>query len=367
MPDEASPAAPVTTTAPAPATPPAAAQAAAPAQPAASAPSSSAAPSSSLNYEEALKGFEDAGLPAGQGIAQPKKPAAAATAVEPVAPNAGPRAEKLSQITDLETREALTKMSNKAFDKFHDIALKLQNGEYVPRAELVALETKANEAKQLRYFDHEEGYKLTPEYRAIESKVNLATGERDFWAHQLAAAHAGQPVQWLNPPNDKGEITVGTEQYDPKANPNIIAQINKNMTSAEIRLQGLSGEIGKLPAQHKTEYTKFTTGFSQTNDALFKNVTNPVFKSKFAAHMKTVPAALQGRPEVILACNALAAGEIFYAQNTELKAEIARLKSSNSGSPASAPAPIDTGGSGEVNTDRAAVNRLHQIATGNVR
>jgi hypothetical protein len=319
-----------------------------------------------LNYEEALKGFEDAGLPAGQGIAQPKKPAAAAPAVEPAAPNAGPRAEKLSQITDLETREALTKMSNKAFDKFHDIALKLQNGEYVPREQLTALEAKANEAKQLRYFDHEEGYKLTPEYRAIEKQVHAATDERDFWAQQLSAAHSGQPVRWLEKDKDGG-LVVGVTEYDPKANPNIIAQINKNMTSAEIRLQGLSGEIGKLPAQHKTEYTKFTTGFSQTNDALFKNVTNPVFKSKFAAHMKTVPAALQGRPEVILACNALAAGEIFYAQNTELKAEIARLKSSNSGSPASAPAPIDTGGSGDVNTDRAAVNRLHQIATGNVR
>lgn len=376
MPEPAAPApAQVTPPATAPASAPTAAAAqaaasppqAAPATPPTAAHDDHAAPSSSLNYADALAAFDQAGLNPGTDVRPPEpKPKPAAPAPAEPAPQAGPRAEKLAQITDLETRDALMKMSNKSFEKFHDIALKLQNGEFVPRAELVALEAKANEAKQLRYFDHEKGYTLTPEYQALETRVNVATGEKDFWAHQLALAHAGQPVQWLEKDKD-GNPVVSATTYDPKQHPTIIGQISSNMTSASIRLENLSGEIAKLPAQHKTEYSKFTSTFNALNDGMFGKITNPAFKSKAAAHLAQYPKALQGRPEVVCLANALSAGEIFFSQLQAANAEIARLKNSNNATASSAPAPIDTGTFVDTGGEKQAVNRLHQLATGNAR
>jgi len=334
------------------------------------------APDSGPSISSALDSFKEAGFNPTAGLTDKSaKPAEAAkpAKVEAPAPEAprpvgrpSARDTKLSLITDPRKRELLSKMANDSFDEFHDLALKLQNGEFVPKADLAsALAAKEAELKSARYFDHEKGYTLTPEYQALDRDVTLASAERDFWQDQLARANAGQPVQWLNPPDKDGNVTVGAETYDPKANPSIAGQLMSNIVRAETKLGRASEAIAKLPGTHKAEYTKFNGTIVELDKNLFGAVTNPAFKERATGHLNHFPAALRSRPEMGLLANALAAGEMFFAQLQTAQAQLAKLQTSAAASSSGAPAPIDTGAAASDGSDtKAAVSILHKLAAG---
>ena len=339
-----------------------------------SASSPAPAPDNSQSISAALEGFKEAGFNPTAGLgdkgAKPKaeaKPAAPAPepAPRPVGRPSG-RDTKLSLITDPRKRELLAKMANDSFDEFHDLALKLQNGEFVPKSELdSAIKAKEAELKSARYFDHEKGYTLTPEFQALDRDVTRANAERDFWQDQLARANAGQPVQWLNPPDKDGNVTVGAESYDPRANPSLAGQIMSNIVRAETKLGRASEAIAKLPGTHKVEYEKFNGSLTSLNKDLFGAVTNPAFKAKSEAHMNKFPAALRARPEMALLSNALAAGEMFFAQLQAANEQLAKLQNSAAASSSGAPAPIDTGASATEGGElKAQVSLLHKLAAG---
>src|SRR6185436_2173798 len=128
------------------------------------------------------KGFEDAGLsPTGDLKDSVSRNGATAKAPETKAakppdplsfqPDANGRQAKLAQIQDPADRERLLKMSNSAFDKYYKLTLDLQNGDLVPKSKIdeavaakaAEFEAQKKDALSSRYFDHEEGYRLTPE------------------------------------------------------------------------------------------------------------------------------------------------------------------------------------------------------------
>lgn len=338
-------------------------------------PAPASAPNNSPSVASALDGFKDIGLSPTAGLdsgakpkAEPAKPAAAPAQESEARPVGRPsgRDTKLSLITDPRKRELLSKMANDSFDEFHDLALKLQNGEFVPKSELdAAIRAKESELKSARYFDHEKGYTLTPEYQALHKDVERAGAERDFWQDQLAAAQAGQPVRWLNPPDKDGNVTIGTEQYDPKANPSLAGQIMANIVRAETKFGRANESIAKLPGTHKVEYEKFNGSLTSLNKEMFGAVTNPAFKARADGHLNKFPAALRARPEMGLLANALAAGEMFFAQLQAAQAQLAKLQNSAAASASGAPAPIDTGAAPGDGTDmKAAVSTLHKLAAG---
>lgn len=314
----------------------------------------------------------DNGAPAPKPATQ--KPGPAAPAQNPNFIDSNARAEKLKAINDPAERERLSKMSNPAFNRFYDIALKLQNGDLLPRAkvdELLAakeqeltqgFEAQKATALSTRFFDHEEGYTLTPEYKAAASNVQAYDDHAAFWSEQLAQIRNGQPYQILQ--QTKEGLRIGAQQFDPK-DPQAEGFIISKITEATANRESWRRELSKIPNSHKETYGQFTGRVTQLDKSLFEKATAPGFTSAVEKTLAEWPAALRARPEIQLIAKMQVAGQLLLARIQSLEAGAAAKANSQAALKSAAPAPIETGNGVTAPPDdtKAAVAELNRIAT----
>ena len=346
--------------------------------------STSAGPSiSTVSAEEmatAMAGFEEMGLSPTAGLAQDKKAKAPKPADDgddsskPPGPQEprGPgrpstRAKKLEAIADPVDRERLSRMSNEAFDKFYDLTLKLQNKELFTKDQFEAeLKTRHGETTSARYFDHEQGYTLTPEYQTLTQHSSQLTSERDFWAEQLSNVREGKPVSWLER-NAKGEVTVSTQQIDPKAAGIEGALIGK-ITQATTLLGNVQNQIGELPKQHTAQYQKFNGDVTKMDQDLFGQIKGDAFTKAVGSRLEQFPAILRARPEIQLLAKALVAGDALLNRVTALEKDLAKSSNAVKAISNGAPSPLTTGSSAPAAQDPTAMRdqlkQLNAIASG---
>lgn len=366
------------------------------AAPGAEAPSTESA---GLSMSDALAAFNDAGLSPTSGI---QAPAEKAPAVEdqgdgdlpaPPTDNGGPgaqkpgaqkaaaqvpnqfldsgaRAEKLKAITDPAERERLSKMSNPAFNRFYDIALKIQNGDLVPKDQISqALAAREAELKaqwdqekatalSSRFFDHEEGYTLTPEYKEAAAAVQAHDDHAQFWQEQLGKIRAGQPYQLII--NTKEGPRIGQQLFDPKdpsAEGHVLAKLTENITARQTWQQKLQ----TIPSGHKKTYGEFTGRVTQLDKELFEKATAPAFSQAVAKTLEQWPAGLRGRPEIALIAKMQVAGQMLLGRIQALEAQAQAKGNSVAALKNSAPAPIDTGGITPPDSTASAVAELNRL------
>ena len=296
--------------------------------------------------------------------------ATAAQAAGPAPAEApGSRASRLAQIKDPAMAAALKYASNQSFEHFFPLALKLQNGALVEKATIeeqiataqAKAEVAAKEATAARYFDHEEGYKLTPEYIEAKQVVDGLTNEQELWIQQATAIEQGQPFYWLQA-NAKGE-TQWTGPYNPKDHPGVMARVQAKISQATGLIQQHQSKLQSLPEAHKTQYTQINANLTQMDTKLFGNIKNQAFHDKTASYLKQFPAFMQGRPEVALLAKALAGGELLMAQNAQLREQLSKGASFNKAMSGAAPNPnAATNGALPGNDQRAALDMLHRMA-----
>jgi hypothetical protein len=300
---------------------------------------------------------------------QPQKaaPLKPTTAAAPVGrpPSRDP---KLAAIKDPVTRDLLKRMDNAAFNKFYDIAVKLQAGELIAKEDFEKqIKSKELEweerAKASRFLDHEEGYTLTPEYKEAAGRLQAVQNEADFWAEQLANFRAGQPVEWLYQ-NEKGEIVKMPSQLDPK-DPSLEGRILSKITKASAISTELERELSALPSKHKTEYGRVNGVIGNMDKVLFDGLekADPSFAEEAAQEIAAVPAGLRSRPEFKLLGKSLAAGRRLLAINEQLKQQLAKHTSaaSTAGQGAPDPSALEHTDPDEL-SDEAAFRQLDAIA-----
>lgn len=352
-----------------------------------------------MSMSDALNAFNDMGLSPTSGLEKPAAPPAPENtddlppgptdngAPAPAAkPKAGPapapnpnfldqsaRAEKLKAITDPAERERLSKMSNPAFNRFYDVALKLQNGDLVPKekvAELVAsreAELKAawdqekSTALSSRFFDHERGYTLTPEYEQAAKAVQAFEDHQAFWQEQLARIRGGQPYQILE--QTKEGLRIGATQYDPK-DPQAEGHVIGKITEAVTRAEAWRSKLNEIPVGHKKTYGEFTGRVASLDKELFGQATAPAFQKAVAQTLDQWPAGLRGRPEIALIAKMQVAGQLLLNRLQALEAEKAAKGNSAAALKSAAPAPIETGNGITTPPDStaAAVAELNRLA-----
>ena len=259
---------------------------------------------------------------------------------------ANSRAPKLQQISDPAVRDLLAQMSNPAFNKFYELALRVQNGELLEKS--VHEQTLADREKDwtskisnTRFLDHEEGYKLTPEYTELDSAAQGIAAESSFWDDQLANIRQGKPVRMLVT-DGQGNIKVSDFEIDPKADPSIEGRVLSKIAKASGITQNLQEKMRGLPERHKGEFTKMNSHITGINKSLFGSLlANPNFVKAAEGEIAGVPLALRGRPEMQLLGNALAAGKLLLAQNEKLTTQIAQLKKVRGSNVGASPDPSE--------------------------
>lgn len=296
--------------------------------------------------------------------------AASAAAGAPAGAGQTSRTPRLAQIKDPKLAHALKFSSNATFEEFFPIALKLQNGDLVDKAKVAEqLAAKENElkaaseaAKAARYFDHEDGYKLTPEYTEVANHVAGLSQEQELWIEQAANIEQGKPFYFLQKGPD-GKPQWGGP-YNPADHPGISARVQAKISQAAGMIQNLSGKLTSLPEQHRTKYNELNTNLIKMDTELFGNVKNPEFHSLHATYLKSFPGFMQGRPEIVLLAKALAGGQLFMKQNQQLREELSKKGAFKAATGASAPNPNSSGASGppDPSNTKALVAQLHEMA-----
>lgn len=296
--------------------------------------------------------------------------AAQAAANVPAGAGQNSRTPRLAQIKDPKLAHALKFSSNATFEEFFPIALKLQNGDLVDKAKVAEqLAAKENElkaaseaAKAARYFDHEDGYKLTPEYTEVANHVAGLSQEQELWIEQAANIEQGKPFYFLQKGPD-GKPQWGGP-YNPADHPGISARVQAKISQAAGMIQNLSGKLTSLPEQHRTKYNELNTNLTKMDTELFGNVKNPEFHSLHATYLKSFPGFMQGRPEIVLLAKALAGGQLFMKQNQQLREELSKKGAFKAATGASAPNPNSSGASGppDPSNTKALVAQLHEMA-----
>ena len=297
--------------------------------------------------------------------------AAQAAAGAPAGAGQNARAPKLAQIKDPDLANAIKFSSNATFEKFFPIALKLQNGDLVDKATVAEqLAAKENElkaaseaARAARYFDHEEGYKLTPEYVEVANHVAGLSQEQEIWIEQAAAVEQGKPFYFLaKGPDGKPQWTG---PHNPADHPGVSARIQAKISQATAMIQNLSSKLNTLPEQHRTKYNELNTNLTKMDTEIFGNVKNPEFHALQTSYLKTFPAFMQGRPEIVLLAKALAGGQLLMKQNQAIRAELGKRGAFKAATGASAPNPNASGAStpADPNDTKALVAQLHAMSS----
>ena len=316
------------------------------------------------------------GLPGEKGKKPAPKPEGDDT-TDPAAPEPrGPgrpstRAKKLEVITDATDRERLSRMSNEAFDKYYDLTLKLQNKELLTREQADAeFKAKQGEVTGSRYFDHEHGYTLTPEYHTLSGHADQITAEHDFWSEQLTSMREGQPVNWLERKAD-GTINVSAQSRDP-ATPGLEGALFSKIAQAANIRGDIQRQLGELPKQHAAQYNKFNEHVTKMDTELVGAVKGEGFTKAVATNLEQFPAILRGRPEIQLLAKLRVAGDALYNQNLKLQEQLSKTTNAAQALSSGAPSPVTTGGSAQtISNDsaamRAQLKELNEIASGRSR
>jgi len=335
----------------------------------------------------AMSQFNDMGLSPTAGLPgeKPKKPAAPKPDDEEPGPTEDPshkpeprgpgrpstRAKKLEAITDIKARERLSRMSNEGFDKYYDIELKLQNNELLTREQAEAeFKAKHGEVTGARYFDHEQGYTLTPEYQTLSGHAEQISSEHDFWSEQLSSLRAGKPVHWLERKAD-GTVGVSAQPRDP-ATPGLEGALFSKIAQATNIRSDLQRQLGELPKQHAAQYSKFNESITKMDKELFSEVKGDGFTKAVSAQLENFPAILRGRPEIQLLAKLRVAGDALYNQNLKLQEQLTKTTNATAALSSGAPSPVTTGGSTPTTSNDAAAMReqlrqLNEIASGKAR
>ena len=262
------------------------------------------------------------------------------------------RANKLAAIKDAKVREMLKQMGNQPFEHFYNIALQRESGELLTKADAEKLatdrlaaeqakfQTLADEAKATRFFDHEQGYKLTPEYQQYEQHANNLSNEMEFWNIQLQNFHAGQPVQLLEL-DEKNNPRIAAQRYDPKQNPGLLAEITGSISRGTAIQMDLRRQMDAIPKSHKEQFGKFSGIIQELDKTDFAAVKAPIFHKTVETELARFPKALQARPEIQLLSKYKSMAQLLYNKVTELTAQETARTNASASRIAAAPSTAD--------------------------
>jgi hypothetical protein len=180
------------------------------------------------------------------------------------------------------------------------------------KGKVAELEKQYNEAKTLAddrinkgIFEHEEGYKLHPEYKEGEYAHNLADYEAKFWRTQLLNLTPGNTIQVLTAFDEKtGKHTIEEVAITEENRRQIELSLTESFNLAQHNRLNAKAKLDGVRNSFKGQYDEYAKGFDAINNQLFKQHEAKI-KPVADSFLKRMPPTQRNKREVIALCNAL--------------------------------------------------------------
>jgi len=215
------------------------------------------------------------------------------TLAKPVTPKARDYSDLPPEMVPL-----FKKMGDRSFDAFKPMYLEHQK----LKKEFEALKATSEQSSKASFFDHEEAYQLSPEYKHLSQNSSLLDAEINHWQQQLVNIREGKKWQPIVL-DDKGNPVIGAEEDpSPRAEAYIINGLNQahNLKiDVNNKLQGIKGTFS---AQHKG----FVSGLQAVEKKVFEGADQATLEKAMATKLPLFPAYLHNRPEIRALAKALA-------------------------------------------------------------
>lgn len=295
-------------------------------------------------------------------------PPAAEKVEDPAAPAPveTPSARKYEDYPE-ELRPVLKSLNNANFAKYAPILKSL----HAESQRAKQLETELAEARKgpQYFYEHPEGYRLSPEYRQVESQLGMCDFEIEHWRQQLIAVKSGQPWSELKGYKPDAQGNPSEPVFETHAPP----QDGRPDSTAEVRVMQLLQQTTQARQQIMNRAQTIVGGYAQSGERARSELAEvdkrlfaklgpvdklpPEEKKYYDMAVGAVPRYFKGHPLTD------ALGKVHVAYNRllqrALKAndEIIRLKAEIAGRKQAVPTRIPAGGgNGKVAKEDEVIN-----------
>ena len=257
------------------------------------------------------------GAPAPEEPPKPATPAAPAKPATPAAPAASPqeptrpvgRPAQKRDYTGLEPDEIeiFEKMGNKSFDKLLPIYLAHKKGQ--PPADvqtkLSEYEKQLAEANDRKWWDHEDAYKLSPEYNEAVETASTAAAVADHWAQQLVEVDNGAKECVMLRAGQNG-----IETFKVAVTPQTRADLIRRLTQSQQDVARVRAGLDEVKQKHTSRWKGYSDTLSGIYDQHFKPH-QELLKPFYNKIIEGFPAWFRNRPEARLLASSLASNQLI--------------------------------------------------------
>lgn len=266
-------------------------------------------------------------------------------------------------------------------EELHPVLKSLNNANYAKFApKLKELYTEAQRAKQLEsdltearkgpqyFYEHPEGFRLSPEYRQTESQLSMADFELEHWRNQLIAIKSGQPWSELqgyktdangNPiePVFRVHQPLGEGKIDNAAEVQVMQLLQQTGVARQQvanRAQSIAGVYAQSGERARSEIAEIDKRlFSKLGDVAKLPEAD---KKSYDLARSAVPRYFQGHPLVDMLGKAFVMYNRLLQRTITAQTEVERLRAAAAGKAAALPTRIPPGGgNGKPSKDDAEI------------
>ncbi len=207
-----------------------------------------------------------------------------------------------------EEREWFNRMSRPAYNALYPqyLEYKKLKGEYE------GLQKENTQLKGSTFFDQEDAYSITPEYKGLTNNLNLIDGEAQYWTQQLANIESGAKVTMLTGYDGKTGQYSFSNELDPS--PQLKAEVISKMNQAYSLKMHIQGKLDNYTSQFNTQRTGFMENMQSVRNKVFQGVDLGKLEKLAGSKLKMFPAFIQGHPTTKLLAEALVIIEGLTAQ-----------------------------------------------------
>lgn len=263
------------------------------------------------------------------------------------------KARKLEGL-DEEEAKLFKQMSQAAYDRLYPAYLKSKEAD----ARLKELEETNKALENRRWYEEENAWELSPEFRATKENIDLLDFEENYWTEQLARIEKGEDFEPLA--GKPGEYTRGAAQ--PATVEAKVNVLRKLQTIGGYKQQ-LNSKIESLKTDFSGRHKSFQDGLKGVDQHLFGklDVKLPHLESQYKSWLNRFPKEFQGQlPYQMLAKAALVIDNLAKElRKTEATSPL--KKSVRNATLSVGPGNGKAVGSGEGNSLKAVESRFEQL------
>lgn len=183
------------------------------------------------------------------------------------------------------------------------------------RGEVENLRKSSAETTKHSFFEHEEAYQLTPEFRSISSNLNQIQAETSHWQKQLANIRAGQPWHPIVL-NEKGEPVIGEAQEAGPEGESVV--LNALMQAHSIR-SDLSNKLGNIQSSFTNQHKSFISNLTKIEKDIFQGADEKALSDAMNSKLPMFPQYMHGNPLVRSLAKSLAVIDGLISMLNEAK------------------------------------------------